>query len=219
VKARVMTAVTVVLALFFCVSGFAPATAAQPCNSQRWDLDSDSHPVVEGKKLMEKPTSTTPEGSVPIGPNDVIKWLVAEPAQTDVTFPGGSWFIYLETTDNWGDNCIASIGGWSLETAGWYDIATVTGTSWSFDGGILMVEVQTGSGTIYSGDYLGLKVRSTASESNTVVTNGDSYMLSPCTDPGYPLPEIAAGILLGLGLAGLGGYLGVRRLRTSRSPR
>ncbi len=42
-----------------------------------------------------------------------------------------------------------------------------------------------------------------------------SYLTSPANDPGYPLPELAAGILFSLGIAGLATSLLVNRRRKS----
>lgn len=51
---------------------------------------------------------------------------------------------------------------------------------------------------------------------NDVVTDGDSYVLSLSTDPGYPIPDIAAGVLLGLGLIVMSGFLVItKRKRTA----
>jgi LPXTG-motif cell wall-anchored protein len=68
-----------------------------------------------------------------------------------------------------------------------------------------------------AGDYLALRVfNSSSSTPYTVVTDGNSWLSSPATDPGYPLPEMSALILLGIGLAGLGGYILVRRKKEAR---
>ena len=183
-------------------------TAIVTADSQQWFLNSSNHSTVSANKVMEK--SGTPTSSVTINQSTSVIWLTENAATADVTFSSGSWFVYLETTEDWGADCDISIGGWDVSNTGneWYDISTSTGTKFSFSSGILTVEVQTGSGTISNGDYLALKIENTSSSNNhDVVTDGDSYMLSPSTDPGYPIPDIAAGILLGLGLIVMGGFL------------
>ncbi len=42
----------------------------------------------------------------------------------------------------------------------------------------------------------------------------DSYIESPLSDPGYPIPELPTVILLGVGLLVISGYVAWRRIRT-----
>ena len=77
--------------------------------------------------------------------------------------------------------------------------------------------LETDAGTVFQDDYLALMIENNDSGSHTVYTDGRSSLKSPDTDPGYPVPELAAGILLAVGLAGLGGYLGLRRRNGTES--
>jgi hypothetical protein len=44
--------------------------------------------------------------------------------------------------------------------------------------------------------------------------DGGSYLQAPSSQPSYPVPELAAGILLAAGLAGIAAFFVVRRKRT-----
>ena len=187
---------------------------ASAAGSQRWNLDSET--TTPGRE-MEKttgPDTSGQIGSVVIDAGSNIIWIADQAAASDVTFPNGSWVITIETDEDWGDYCSASIGGWNT-TTGWYDISTVTGTHFSWENGVLIVEIQTSPGTIYDNDYdyLALRIDNSDSTTHTVITDGDSSVTSPVTDPGYPLVELATGILFGIGLLGIAGYLLFRQNR------
>jgi hypothetical protein len=185
---------------------------------QLWYLDSE---VTVADYQMEKangPGDDGQTGSVNIGAGNGALWLADEAAICDVTFPSGSWVAEIKTDSDWGidgEKCEVSVGGWDADT-GWYEIPTITATKVTWDAGfnILIVLLETDSGTVFQGDYLALKVSNDDSSAHDVYTTGSSSLRSPDTDPGYPVPELAAGILLGLGLAGLAGY---RWLRKSKS--
>jgi hypothetical protein len=73
---------------------------------------------------------------------------------------------------------------------------------------------------IPEGCYLALELKNTSTQAHYILTGEggkSSCLRSPQTDPGYPLPEIAAGVLLAAGLAGLGAFIIVRRRRAARS--
>jgi hypothetical protein len=184
--------------------------ASGDSGSQRWNLDSVGHSL--SGKVMEKTGTQSDNVSISAGGNQV--WLSKNDAGANVTFSGGSWVIYLKTmtNDNWEAHCTAVVGGWNTNS-GWYAFSTTTGTAIWLGDGILKVEIQNNSETIPKDDYLALKVMNSDSTPHYVITDGYSYLISPTTDPGYPLPEISAGILLALGLGGLGGYVVIRRKR------
>jgi len=194
---------------------YVPPAPAAP---QLWYLDSETRLGRLAGYEMEKsggPSDDGQTGSVNIEAGNSAIWLADQAAVCDVTFPSGSWVIEIRTDSDWGtggDKCEVSVGGWDT-TTGWYDIPTITVTTITWDDGqnILTILLQTTSATIYEGDYLALKIKNNDSDSHEVYTDGRSSLRSPDTDPGYPIPELATGILLGLGLVGLVGYLRLRR--------
>ncbi|HSW56835.1 MAG TPA: carbohydrate binding domain-containing protein [Dehalococcoidales bacterium] len=167
--------------------------------TQRWNLDSNL--------IMEK--SGTQSGSVEfsVAAGLVHIWLSDQAAQTDVTFPAGEWIIHL-VTENWDSECLAQIGESDGITFNSFNAVPEIGIK---NGEIITFSIFTG-GTVPQGHYLALKI-STATGSS-IITAGNSYLKSPSTDPGYPVSELSAGILLGLGLAGMGAYLVLRRRKT-----
>ena len=190
-----------------------------PAAPQLWYLDSETAPAGYEMEKSGGPGDDGQTGSVDIGAGNGLVWLADQTAVCDVTFPSGSWVVEIRTDSDWGtggDKCEVSVGGWDTAT-GWYEIPTITVTTITWDDGqnILTILLQTGSATIYQDDYLALKLKNNDSGSHTIDTNGRSSLRSPDTDPGYPVPELAAGILLGLGLVGLAGYLGLRRRKGS----
>ena len=209
---RILLLVLSVVALVSALVIGTTAVASAGTGSQAWYLDSDNHEVITEELVMEK--TGEQEGSVDIPAEGGQVWLTDEAALADVTFPDGSWVVYLETEENWGAFCTAVVGGWNPDS-GWYAFSTTTGTKISWDNGILIVKIMLAAGTVYTGDYLALRIgNADSSNSHTVITNGSSYLVSPITDPGFPLAELAAGILLGGGLIGLGSYVAIRRKRT-----
>ena len=215
-KVMVKTAVGLCLALVLLLSMTTLALAAT--GFQWWYLDSET--IAAGYE-MEKDTSpgnNGQTGSVTIAAGSSLVWLADEAAVCDVTFSGGSWYVFISTDSDWGtdgDMCEARVGGWDT-TDGWYDIATITIVTMYYYNTILKVEVQAGAATIYQGDYLALEIKNNDSISHLVYTDGDSVLRSPDTDPGYPVAEVVSGALLGLGLVGLAGYAGWKRRKASK---
>jgi len=211
-KAFLTTGKAVFLAVVLLLSTTTIASATAP---QLWYLDSETAPAGYEMEKSGGPGDDGQTGSVDIGAGNGLVWLADQTAVCDVTFPSGSWVVEIRTDSDWGtggDKCEVSVGGWDTAT-GWYEIPTITVTTITWDDGqnILTILLQTGSATIYQDDYLALKIINNDSGSHTIDTNGRSSLRSPDTDPGYPVPELAAGILLGFGLVGLVGYLGLRR--------
>jgi hypothetical protein len=182
---------------------------------QLWYLDSET--TTPGYQMEKNggPGDDGQAGSVDIGPANSALWLADQAALVDVTFPSGSWVVEIRTDSDWGtegDKCLVTVGGWDTDT-GWYEIPTISVATITWDSGfnILTVLLQTDSGTVYIDDYLALSITNQDSCSHVVHTDGRSSLRSPDTDPGYPVPELATGILLGLGLFGLIGYLKLRK--------
>jgi YVTN family beta-propeller protein len=174
--------------------------------SQTWYLDN----MTTGP-VMEK--TGTQSSSVDIEADSDTTWLSDQPAAADVTFTSGTWTIKLATDTDWSDSCSAQIGDFNPEGIGLFTAFNTTPVTGSYSDGIITITITTG-GFVIQNDYLALKIFNNDSESlHTIATDGGSSLSSPTSDPGYPLPEMAAGLMLGLGLTGLVAYTIIKRKR------
>ncbi|RZN33949.1 MAG: hypothetical protein EFT35_09985 [Methanophagales archaeon ANME-1-THS] len=197
----------VIVALFFSIVGICSTASMSEDSpgSQRWYLDSEDHPVAG--KLMEK--TGTQSGSVTIAGGEEEVWLADSAALIDVTFPGGFWVVGVRTDRNWGDKCRVSLGGFN-PTSGWYEIPTKD-RSWSWNIYVLDIALQADPATIKQGDYLALKITNEDEAAHTVHAGRYSLLRSPRSDPGYPIPELPALVLMSVGLLALVSYVVLRR--------
>ncbi|MDD5093366.1 MAG: hypothetical protein PHV74_03165 [Dehalococcoidia bacterium] len=160
--------------------------------------------------------------------NGTATWIADEAAKVDVTFPDGDWITKLciqgvdmdQDSDIDQDDADALSALISVRVGSWNGSFNTFGLSsqgvmrWVTGTDIFRMEVQTqtGSEEVLTGDYLALEVsNSDQVKSYYVLTEGCSELQSPCSDPGYPTPEIATAILVGLGVLGLAGYVFIRR--------
>jgi hypothetical protein len=222
----ILSIVALISALFIGATAAASADDGFP-KSQTFYLGSAVDPL-SGYSIMVKGNSSLVSGSVTIpkkvGANNGVKyWIANEAALTDVTFPDGTWLITGFTDANWSSNFGLQIGYWdpvSLKVT-YFDVKVNMTNFGSVDAGgtvfkwIYEIVSQTGSETIPEGDYLVIQISNSSSKPHTVYTSGSSNLASPNSDPGYPLPEIAAGVLLGGGLVGLVGYIAIRKKKAA----
>jgi hypothetical protein len=189
---------------------------------QTWQLDSEPTPAGYQMERTAGSGDNGQTGEVPILINQTITWIADEVAGSSVTFSSGTWSIEFATESDWGtegDNCEVTFGKW---TAGVYSsIATLvkSETGWDEDGinYIFKLERQIGAKTIPAGSYLAVQITNNDSTDHTIYTGEyekASCIKSPQTDPGYPLPEMAAGLMLGLGVAGLAVFVIIKRRKT-----
>ncbi|RCV64849.1 hypothetical protein C5S53_06715 [Methanophagales archaeon] len=111
------------------------------------------------------------------------------------------------------------IGLWSdhFESKGTHE-ATATGGSVNRN---LNANININSFDMSSGDYLLLRVNNKNSYNIAVNTtsvsgNSPSYLSSPSTDPGYPVPELSTLLLTGMGALMLGGFVIYSRRRNNK---
>ncbi|HSW57027.1 MAG TPA: alkaline phosphatase [Dehalococcoidales bacterium] len=170
---------------------------------RRWNMDSTL--------AMER--SGTQSGFVVMSQNDGNIWHTDQSAQIDVVFPAGDWVVELATQD-WDGPITIQIGESDGTVFNPFHANPVSGVR---VGNTITFTISAG-GTVPKGQFLALKVvRGDGIGPSKVNTAGKSFLLTPDTDPGYPVPELSAGILLALGLAALGGYLLIRRKKTLRA--
>jgi hypothetical protein len=143
--------------------------------------------------------------------NNPVMWLNDQAANADVTFPHGTWTLIFVTTDWGAGNCLVQIGDYEAD-GDHFNAFNSSPAAGSYSDGIITVTVTT-DGVVRQNHYLALSIVNASGLSQTIITEGDSYLAPPEGSPDYPLPEMAAGLLLGLGLAGITGFVVIRRGR------
>ena len=215
-RIKTVAAVLAIVAILSLVLA-VPVFAATP-HSQTWYLDSQQD---SGQYLMEKGTSQSGTVAIPMGTS--VMFMADEVAAVDVTFPvvwddiDAVWEVHL---------CFdlgADIANTNVEVGSW-DGTTFTAFSQSEDGRYMrssqetVFQLQITDAVVLTGDRLALKVSNNSQTTDaTLKTSGCSNIQSPCGDPGYPTPEIATGILLGIGALGLAGYMVIRRRNSAQT--
>jgi hypothetical protein len=195
---------------------FITGLAATTTTCQIWYLNSITHST-EPHEIMQKAEIST--SMVSIGSGQSNLWITDEAAIHDVTFCG-NWVIEVErypSLPNWTDYCTALVGTWDPDSDVFtpFSINGFTRVNPSSNPDIIRIVLKSGSNAVPEGSYLALEVTNNdSSGSHDVRTDGVSKMLS-CSNPGYPMPEIATGVLFFGGLIGLGAYIGIRRRKTA----
>jgi hypothetical protein len=204
-----------------------PSTMEDGGGSQQWFLfkvnplaDFSYDPAAMHDYMMQRAVVPGAPGSLAsvdptfaLGSHMTYTFFADESANGNVTFAPGEWDLYLSCVSapstNWGKQIAAQVGyydgsnfipfgplSYHKSSKTYMDMEFVyDGISYTVpDGNTLVVQ-------IYNGNAYDVQI---------VQSTGTS-LSSPESDPGYPLPEIAAGILLGGGLIGLVGYVAFRR--------
>jgi LPXTG-motif cell wall-anchored protein len=185
-----------------------PTALVGAAGSKSWYLSDAGHPVVANALDMGTniPLST---GNVNFNKESEHVWLADQAAQAAVTFPAGTWTIVLKTGDDWYSDMQIQLGYWdgSFNAFGGQTSSKISSVN-----GLITIEIQISfpSQTIDAGEYLGLRILNVGKNPHHILT-GESRIDTPPSDPGYPLPEWTSAILLGLGLAGIGGFVLLRR--------
>jgi hypothetical protein len=178
--------------------------ALTPTVEQIWRLDSETSGY---GYVMEK--IGTQSGSVAVENSTGKLWISDQKATTDVVFEAGVWDLYLNTTDLTG-NYAVYIGKYSdADGILWY----FGNKSGALTGAPTHITVDCSSFSVPPGLNLGFVIIN--SGTGSVITDGTSYLASPASTPVYPLPELASGILAGLGLAGLVAFVVIKRRKSS----
>jgi hypothetical protein len=221
-----------VLALVICLA--APAFASGGpgvAGSQTWYLDDRTINDAWGNTMTQMTTDRTGvDGSVAIpalnnpqqAPNSKI-WIANKIALANVMYPNDSWAIRIATDGDWTAKFVIDMGYWAQD--GFHVLVTNDSPLWYYDGFInqfkgIISKSKPGECQqflIPKGTYLAVRIWNNNGVEHTVYTgdHGDakyfSCVTSPQTDPGYPTPEMATGLLLGAGVLSLGGFMILRR--------
>jgi len=158
--------------------------------------------------------------------HEVAWWYPEGPALVDVYFGDKDWVaeLYYEVSPH-GSGTIyveifsINVTNGTIDYRFAYNSTTVTGTT----NGYLNFTVPddaTTTQTVLSGHMFAVRLRYVGTGDFTIWYNGPggeggtpSRIMSPILDPGYPVPELASGLLLALGLLLLLGLCGLRKNR------
>jgi hypothetical protein len=228
---RILLALAVVLVL--CLVLAIPAAASGP-GPRTWYLYNTTQNDKWGNPELYMSTSMTPSGSVAVAAGTSKMWIADQIALADVTFPNDAWAIRFGTDADWGNgdasipNFDAQIGYWNgtvftalpigdnspVYSMGYYEkqFRSVPPTGQTIPVNTYLAVVLTNHSNLNHPIYTGKWIPDTAPNSQYF-----SCLLSPQSDPGYPLPELAAGILLGAGVLGLGGFMLIRRKKAAHT--
>jgi hypothetical protein len=179
--------------------------------SRAWYLNNDL--------IMYRGDIFKPESSLPILDGEDDLWLSDEAADGNVVFPSDTWtsIIRINETLALGEQIGVTIGTWngSVFTPVPNGSETITGDGFST---IFVLNISANSFAVMSGEYLALEITNpsggTTGDINILTGGINSFIISPDSDPGYPVPEFSAGILLGLGLTGLTAFFIIKKRKT-----
>jgi hypothetical protein len=228
---RILLALAVVLVL--CMVLAVPAMASDPSSkgSKVWYLYSTTMNDKWSNPELYMSTSMTPSGSETVAAGTSKMWIADQIALADVTYPNDAWAVRFGTDANWGGSSMPNfevkIGYWS--NTGFTELPM--NATPVFYAGYYEMEFQSVPAvgqTIPVNTYLAVKVTNHSNNDHPIYTGKwipdsapnsryFSCLTSPQSDPGYPLPELAAGILLGAGVLGLGGFMLVRRKKAAHT--
>jgi hypothetical protein len=194
---------------------------------QKWNLDSTGG--TGGTHIMEKvkslPSDPTQTGFVLIPAGQKVVWIADQKAQANVTFAAGAgWELEIVTDKLWNTAAWTSVATTCEMEIGYFDgtfhkFASVNESMprFYYDAGgglVLTLHPQTAAETVETNKYLAVQIWNKETIEHTIWTGEDnksSCLTSPSTDPGYPVPEAATAILLGLGVTGIGVFIITRR--------
>ncbi|MFC2071780.1 hypothetical protein ACFLUU_03560 [Chloroflexota bacterium] len=177
---------------------------AQAAFGQTWYLSGEQ----DESYLMYR-GDPTQDGNYIVWDDDSSQvWYSDETASTDVTFPAGLWNgnIEIGETDDFTIRVeVGSYNGTTFFVSGGSDYADIDGE----ETGVFQIDAS--QFTVPNGDWLAVRTSDPSDEADDLpeINTGDdySYITSPSSDPGYPVPELSTIILLSVGLVGLGGYI------------
>ena len=152
---------------------------------------------------LYNPNSSNGMMTIPAGMT--VSFATEQSAQNDVTFPEGDWTVVIKTDSEWSDHCVIIVREYAPPGG---IIANNNGPAY-----LMTFSIHSPSFTVHNGNYLGVTISNYDNIAHTCYLDSGSYLTVPPVSPVYPTPEMPAGMLLGLGLAGLGGFIFLRRIQ------
>jgi len=182
--------------------------------SQSWYLTDRTAGVPGDANYFIDKGSGAGTSNVSMGTGAHPIWAANEAAAVTCDM-SGTWHVHIEFNGITGGETVDAnvdigvISGGSWDWKGWCSVQELTSAD-----SILDVDIDVSDLTIDTGDYLAMDVwqhKGGSGDEEIVVTNGESYVESPNTDPGYPVPELGSLVLFSVGLLALAGYVWQRR--------
>jgi hypothetical protein len=209
------------------------AVAAEPnTGAEIWSLDSKNDRAAKllpaSVSRMEKDYGkgdNGQSGAVTISGGSSYIWVSDQITEADVTISSGAWILQIVTDSDWGakgSNCQIEIGEWNGAVFNSLTPPPQNLKSRVNSKVIIKTLFQSNSLTIHKGKYLAVRVNSLEKTSKKhIIFTGEgaqtSYLRSPETFAVTAVPELASGMLLALGLAGLGTFIVIRRKSARKS--
>ena len=172
-------------------------------SARAWYLHNDTR--------MYKGNMSKPEDTLTILNGSSINWTANEAATVDVVFPADYWtgWLKLNTPFTATENFTVAVGSYNTTTSNF----TAAGTQ-NFTGEsgktAFSLNISAKKFTVPKGNNLSLNVTNPSAGSADLVIKtggGNSFITSPETDPGYPIPELSSIILFSAGLLALAAYI------------
>nr|QNO56724.1 hypothetical protein HGIILDEE_00013 [Methanosarcinales archaeon ANME-1 ERB7] len=172
-------------------------------SARAWYLHNDTR--------MYKGNMSKPEDTLTIVNGSSKNWTANEAATVDVEFPADYWtgWLKLNTPFTATENFTVAVGSYSTTTSNF----TAAGTQ-NFTGDdsktAFPLNIPANEFTVPKDNYLALNVTNPPAGSADLVIKtdgGNSFITSPETDPGYPIPELSSIILFSVGLLALAAYI------------
>ena len=175
-------------------------------------------------KIMDNIQGTT-QYSITLNSGERAWWYTNDTAEGDISFPSGDWTFHFWAETNSSDSDRIYPRVIRLSANNTFKPATSTSAYKTIKEVNGIKEIQysiTNNDTVsfLAGDRLAVEVLFSADDGDTLTiyfnsTTYPSSLTSPSNSPTYPTPEIPTIVLLSAGLATLGGYVWIRRLRRS----
>lgn len=206
---RSVLAILVAAVLLSSIVGMASAA------SQTWYL-TNTDPSVSGAQYQMHKDSGDGTAPVSISAGQSKVWVADEYATVNQIDMSGTWNVNIRVMA-WSISPgtvkfkvdIGTLSGGSFTPKGNTDFTASMGAYETKD---FTGDIGTTDHTVGQGDYLAIQVTDYTGYLNiTVITqdgdNSPSYITSPSTDPGYPVPELPTVLLTGIGLLALAGFV------------
>ena len=181
--------------------------------SQSWYLTDDTAGVPAGVYYFMDNGSGAGTSDVSMGTNVYYCWAANAPA-AETCDMSGTWKTHIEFSGITGEESVAVVAAVSVLSGGECYWKSKDYKNLTSEDNIYDVDLDTSDYEIELDEYLIFRVQQSiggSEDEKIVVTSGESYISSPGTDTGYPVPELNSLVLFSVGLLAFAGYVLVRR--------